>query len=237
MTTHIQYTQEQVEVMLCHFMDGTSSLEEEAMLANYFRTHDVKDEWKEYKEMFAMFDAESVEGDDAPHMETAPLADVPKRVELKPKVLLYRSLGIAASIAVVVTISIMLNGHDQVAEQVAENDTTNIVQEIERVVYDSPKHQMADNAEQQVVQPVVQRVKVHNIPKAIAKAEINDTVATVNEANVDSMVIEHHDARQYRRMPQDYMAEIDMDRIINDVKARGDKIREEVEIACSPKLF
>jgi 1-deoxy-D-xylulose-5-phosphate synthase len=73
--------------------------------------------------------------------------------------------------------------------------------------------------------------------KAIAKAEINDTVATVNEANVDSMVIEHHDARQYRRMPQDYMAEIDMDRIINDIKARGDKIREEVEIACSPNLY
>ena len=237
MTTHIQYTQEQVEVMLSHFMDGTSSLEEEAMLANYFRTHDVKDEWKEYKEMFAMFDAERVEVDDAPHMETAPLADVPKRVELKPKVLLYRSLAIAASIAVVVTISIMLNGHDQVAEQVAENDTTNIVQEIERVVYDSPKHQMADNAEQQVVQPVVQRVKVHNIPKAIAKAEINDTVATVNEANVDSMVIEHHDARQYRRMPQDYMAEMDMDRIINDVKARGEKIRHEVEVACSPNLY
>ena len=118
-----------------------------------------------------------------------------------------------------------------------ENDTTNIVQEIERVVYDSPKHQMADNAEQQVVQPVVQRVKVHNIPKAIANAEMNDTVVTVNEANVDSMVIEHHDARQYRRMPQDFMAEMDMNRIINDVKARGEKIRHEVEIACSPNLY
>lgn len=56
MNKNIQYTIKDIELMLDHFMDGTSSLEEESALALYFRTHDVGEEWKEYKEMFALFD-------------------------------------------------------------------------------------------------------------------------------------------------------------------------------------
>lgn len=38
------------------FMAGQTSVEEEETLAEYFRSHDVSDEWKAYKEMFAWFD-------------------------------------------------------------------------------------------------------------------------------------------------------------------------------------
>ena len=242
MTTRIEYTQEQVEVMLSHFMEGTSSLEEEAMLADYFRTHDVKDEWREYKEMFAMFDAECVEVNDTPRTEEDSLAEMPKVVELKPKVVLWRSIGIAASIAVVVTICMMWNGHEQVTGQVADNDTTNIVQEIERVIYDSPKRQMADNSHSDIVESVpapVRRVRHRQEEaEAVAMVDVNvtDTVTETSEVVVDSLPMPMHH-RQYRRMPQDFMAEMDMNRIINDIKARGDKIREEVEVACSPNLY
>lgn len=61
MKMNIQYTIKDIELMLDHFMDGTSSLEEESALAEYFRTHDVGEEWKEYKEMFALFDNGEVE--------------------------------------------------------------------------------------------------------------------------------------------------------------------------------
>ena len=244
MTTRIEYTQEQVEVMLSHFMEGTSSLEEEAMLADYFRTHDVKDEWREYKEMFAMFDAECVEVNDTPRTEDGSLAEMPKVVELKPKVALWRGIGIAASIAVVVSLVFMWEGRQTGTEQaqVADNDTTNIVQEIERVIYDSPKRQMADNSHSDIVESVpapVRRVRHRQEEaEAVAMVDVNvtDTVTETSEVVVDSLPMPMHH-RQYRRMPQDFMAEMDMNRIINDVKARGEKIRHEVEVACSPNLY
>lgn len=52
---------EEVEPLLHRFMDGTSTLEEEAQLADFFRSHKVAGEWKEYQEMFALFDAGEVE--------------------------------------------------------------------------------------------------------------------------------------------------------------------------------
>jgi hypothetical protein len=47
----------QIQDMLDRFMAGTSTLEEEARLGDYFRHHEVKPEWQVYKEMFAYFDA------------------------------------------------------------------------------------------------------------------------------------------------------------------------------------
>lgn len=46
------------------FMDGLTTIEEEDRLAAYYRTHDVPEEWREYKEMFAYFDAGMPQGVD-----------------------------------------------------------------------------------------------------------------------------------------------------------------------------
>lgn len=64
MKGHQHMTKEEVEQLLKRFMDGTSTLEEEAQLAEFFRSHEVVDEWKEYKEMFALFDEGKVEVDE-----------------------------------------------------------------------------------------------------------------------------------------------------------------------------
>ena len=61
MKGHQHMTKEEVEQLLKRFMDGTSTLEEEAQLAEFFRSHEVVGEWKEYKEMFALFDEGNVE--------------------------------------------------------------------------------------------------------------------------------------------------------------------------------
>jgi hypothetical protein len=45
-----------IQLLLDRFMDGATTLEEEARLDEYFRTHDVKPEWQPYKEMFGYFD-------------------------------------------------------------------------------------------------------------------------------------------------------------------------------------
>ena len=50
-----------IQRLLDRFLEGTSTLDEEKRLADYFRTHEVDEEWSAYKEMFAMFDKGEVE--------------------------------------------------------------------------------------------------------------------------------------------------------------------------------
>ena len=45
-----------IKKLVERFMDGLTTIEEEKKLAEYFRTHEVSDQWQEYKEMFAWFD-------------------------------------------------------------------------------------------------------------------------------------------------------------------------------------
>ena len=56
-----QYSKEEITHILDRFMAGETSLAEEQLLADYFRTHEVNDEWREYKEMFALFDSGKVD--------------------------------------------------------------------------------------------------------------------------------------------------------------------------------
>ena len=56
-----QLGKQEIADLLNKFMAGETSLDEENILAQYFRTHEVSDEWKEYKEMFALFDGGMVE--------------------------------------------------------------------------------------------------------------------------------------------------------------------------------
>lgn len=55
-----QHAKQEINHILNKFMAGETSLNEEQMLAEYFRTHEVGVEWQEYKEMFALFDVGEV---------------------------------------------------------------------------------------------------------------------------------------------------------------------------------
>ena len=61
-----QYNKQEIADLLDKFMAGETSLDEENVLAQYFRTHEVSDEWKEYKEMFALFDNGAVDVESRP---------------------------------------------------------------------------------------------------------------------------------------------------------------------------
>lgn len=43
--------------LIGNFMSGKTTLDEEMWLSSYFRTHDVPEEWTDYKALFAYFDA------------------------------------------------------------------------------------------------------------------------------------------------------------------------------------
>jgi cytoskeletal protein RodZ len=103
------YDKQEIARMLDKFMAGETSLNEEQMLAEYFRTNEVDDEWMEYKEMFALFDSGKV--DIEPETEVAQPVNIsegkvktlPKDVNTKPKILLgWVMTGIAASILFII---------------------------------------------------------------------------------------------------------------------------------------
>ena len=48
----IRYTKEYIERLLDKYMDGKTTLEEEDLLASYFRGKDVPEEWADYQQLF-----------------------------------------------------------------------------------------------------------------------------------------------------------------------------------------
>ena len=64
-----QLSQQQAGALLDRYMDGLTTLEEEAALRRYFGTHDdIPDEWQDYKVMFTYLDS-GMEDGNLPAME------------------------------------------------------------------------------------------------------------------------------------------------------------------------
>ena len=145
MKRHTQMTTQEVERLLQRFMDGTTTLEEEAQLGEFFSTHEVTGEWATYKEMFVMFDAGKV------------VVEAPRR-----KTLWWRWAGIAAAILLLIALGIVLRHQmsekpnliaktdtmktapqpiSQPSEKIEEQpDTTNKVKEIQRLSRPSKRY-------------------------------------------------------------------------------------------------
>ena len=103
------YERQEIAQLLSKFMAGETSVAEEEVLAQYFRTHEVDEEWAEYKEMFTLFDNGEVDIEPSIqnvqrsmfNVQREKLPKQPKAVREKPKIVALRWLmaGIAASIA------------------------------------------------------------------------------------------------------------------------------------------
>ena len=110
-----QLSQQQASALLDRYMDGLTTLEEEAALRRYFSTHDdIPDEWQDYKVMFTYLDS---------GMEDSNLsAQEPQRVSLIQQ-MGRRWWGIAAAAvitaAVVVTATLRLTPSSTLSEQPA----------------------------------------------------------------------------------------------------------------------
>ena len=98
------YDIHEISQLLSKFMAGETNLEEEQMLAQYFRTEDVAEEWLEYKEMFALFDSGQVDVDavndsSSQHVETdsGDTRMLPKAVREKPKIIVFRWIAAVAA--------------------------------------------------------------------------------------------------------------------------------------------
>ena len=147
-----RHSQQDIEVLLGKFMDGQTTLEEEKALADYFRTHDVPQEWEDYRAMFDYFD-HGMEGD-----------LVPAEAALKPLTALMgrRWWGIAAAAAVtaaIVTLTVLRTPESSISQPPATTEA----QEVDTPVTALPEVEM-------------QRLAVANPPKPATQN--NTAVAT-----------------------------------------------------------
>ena len=108
---------EEVERLMQRFIDGISTLEEEAQLAEFFRTHEVTGKWCAYKEVFALFDEGKVE--------------LPFSTEEKPEAMSGKKrrwgkyAGIAAAVILLIAVGAILRHQmSEKPELVAQADTT-----------------------------------------------------------------------------------------------------------------
>ena len=53
----IKYTKDYISKLLDNYMEGTSTLEEEDVLADYFHSGNVPEEWEDYRQLFSEIEA------------------------------------------------------------------------------------------------------------------------------------------------------------------------------------
>ncbi|MCR5312229.1 MAG: hypothetical protein K6E54_01025 [Bacteroidaceae bacterium] len=124
---------QEIGQLLGRFMSGESSLEEERALAEYFRTHEVSEEWQEYKEMFALFDSGEVDielenntSEQLNGIDDGKIRMLPKAVREKPKIIALRwgFVGVAASIALLISFTFFINDEEPAKTIVVAQQTT-----------------------------------------------------------------------------------------------------------------
>ena len=89
-----RYTKEYVEKLLDKFMNGTSTLEEEDILAQYFQHQEVPREWEDYRLLFQEIDAMKPVSPEIAEIE-------PKIVAMQPENRWKRWMGWGVAAAVV----------------------------------------------------------------------------------------------------------------------------------------
>jgi len=179
-----------IATMLHKFMAGETSLDEERALAEFFRTHEVSDEWREYKEMFVMFDNGEVDvvlepetSEQLNDTSNAEILTLSKPVEEKTSINLRRWFLTGAA-CIVLLLGFFLFVKNQNSDKKTPNiaQVTKPVQEIKKtatqktVLRDKDKKQMPliaakeTPAKEQQVQPRKSTKK--RIRHAIAEKEV-----------------------------------------------------------------
>ena len=163
-----QNEKQEIAQLLSKFMAGETTLNEEQTLTTYFRSHEVDEEWKEYKEMFALFDNGQVD------IETRSAA-------AKPKIHFVRwfMAGIAASIILLLGISVLMK------DGKTNEKTPDIAQQSIKQNEPQPVHRpVVEEKEEEVlaeVQPAAQPVKKRKEIGRKQSAPIEEPVPTEAE--------------------------------------------------------
>ena len=130
----IQYTKEYIARLLDRYMDGTSTLDEEDILAKYFKGDNIPEEWACYKEMFQEIEAMKLEAEAELPVVTAESTRGRRRW-------MIWSVAAAAVVAGVIYLATPGNKADlqPSAPLTAQADTTAVEQSVEPVIQSQPE--------------------------------------------------------------------------------------------------
>ena len=229
-----QYTKQEIAIILNKFMAGETNLEEENVLAQYFRTHEVSDEWKEYKEMFALFEGGAVDIE-----QEAKQTAKPKTVTLR-----WVMTGIAASIILLIGFSVLMKDERPTEQQPVVAET--IEQSTPQPTVSEPivkeKQEEALPEVQPTPQPVKKRrkaVKKRSTPieePMLAKTE-STPQGTAVSPETEQSVAQYHILRTIQIVPNQsvYIIETldrpEMEAIasMSELRARGQRLTANIE--------
>jgi tRNA G10 N-methylase Trm11 len=237
MKKHTDITIPEVEKLLQRFMDGTSTLEEEAQLAEFFRTHKVAGEWATYKDMFALFDEGKVEVE-----------------EKRESTAWWKYAGIAAAIALLLGIGFYFNSqNDEKPQFIAHTDSVKTTPQTETKKVEEQSLKPVEQGERaDTVKKVKETQKIIRPPKTyMAKMEGKEDVSTEKKELPDSIVFTaspYHIASEELSEPEirrrgtstlveqgPRLAELSYDELKHEIQQRGERMSKNIELAFNPE--
>ena len=242
-------TTQEVEQLLQRFMDGTSTLEEEAQLAEFFRTHEVTGEWKGYKAMFQLFDRGEAEV-----------------VEKKRSKAGWKYAGIAAVILLLLGLGFWLNGiFNKKPELVAKTDTIKVAPQVEEKSMKEQPQEKKENVEKaDTINKVKEIQRFSRPPKTymakVEKQEIPpekderpDTIVFTEppyiifspKVHTEDYLSERFQEREEAIADDDYSIEpvhqhrssTAYEDVERDIQIRGERMNQAIELAMSDDLY
>ena len=217
-----QNDKQEITQLISQFMAGETSVAEEQMLAQYFRTHEVGEDWVEYKKMFALFDSGEVdielEADTSEQLNNGDggkIRMLPKVVKEKPKIVALRWLAATAACALLlIGFFTMMNNSEPVTESPQIAHVSDSVEVKPSVVTPTVTHKetLAKTPQQ----------------KQRARRKRSNQVKP-QEANVKYMTDEMVDqllARNHQASAEQSVA--DYQEVENEIKRRGEQLTNDL---------
>ena len=209
-----QYNTENIARLLGRFMAGESTLAEEQLLADYFRTHEVVGNWREYKEMFALFDSGVV----------AVRQEAPQQQHRASTPLRHGQLGWGVGIAAAVLIAFLLwpesdsplptSPKGEESSSLRERAVAEATQQLTmEVATAQPQQEARSNA-----QPKRKRKKA--VPKPVVEPQ-QEAVPDEPPANAETEASMDLYEASYRPPREEMMT-------VEELRARGNRLTENI---------
>ena len=162
-----RYSQQQIGDLLDKFMNGLTTPEEETALGEYFRSHDVPEEWEDYRLMFDYFDRR-MEGElIAPQTSALPLM----------RLMGHRWWGIGAAAVIATVIGILAVLRPTTSSTVNQQPITAEVQKADTsTVTTTPMVEMQQLAVSTLPQPAARATSVTTKAKTRRLQGQNDSL-------------------------------------------------------------
>ena len=235
-----QYDKQEIAQLLNKFMAGETSLAEEQVLAQYFRTHEVGEEWTEYKEMFTLFDNGEVdielEAETSEHLDNGDSGKIrmlPKTVREKPKIVALKWL--TAVVACVLLLLIFHYRQNQeggtpiVAEvpEVLERSTPKTAPTVSPSIVEEKKEEQLEE-----VQPASQPVKKQRKAVKRRRTQGKTMLAETEPKQESTEPVNHPDGHDTKPAFSPSVEDPFLLAVAHaqDIRSRGERLHQEISM-------